>query len=82
MRKEPEEKSPIINEKTLMPISFIIIILAGALRVESTSFKANANEKDIDSIKKENKEIYKNLSEVKESLARIEGALKIKKNDP
>lgn len=70
-----EKKQSIISESTLVPISFLIFIVIGVIRVESTSFKANANEKEIGKLQTTDEHIATELKKHGEALARIEGAL-------
>lgn len=74
------EKQSKITEKTVLPISLLVIIIGGVVRVESTSFKATANEIKIEKLDEENKKLASVIIEVKTSLARIEGALGVKKD--
>jgi hypothetical protein len=71
-------KEPQISERTLVPVSFLLIILVGVVRVESTNFKANANEEKITTLEKTLEDRQKVLTEIQKSLARIEGAMGIK----
>jgi hypothetical protein len=72
------EENPIINEKTLIPLSFLFMIIIGVVRVESTSFRANANEKEITVLKDDNRQILRELQKHGEALARIEEKLTTK----
>ena len=69
------DKQTVVSEKTLVPLSFLFLILVGVLRVESTSFRANANAEAILEIKDERAKIADELKKHGEALARIEGAL-------
>lgn len=77
MKEETE-----INEKTKLPLSFILIIsglfFGGITRVESTAYKTSRNETEIDKLQKENKSLYKVLVKINTRLSRIEGALGVK----
>jgi len=75
-----EDKTSVtISEKTLIPVSFLVIILIAVVQIVSTSFKANANEKDIEKLKDERDVISQELKEHGLALARIETALGIEK---
>jgi hypothetical protein len=74
-------KEPQISERTLVPVSFLLIILVGVVRVESTNFKANANEEKITTLEKTLEDRQKVLTEIQKSLARIEGAMGIKSKE-
>jgi uncharacterized membrane-anchored protein YhcB (DUF1043 family) len=72
------EKISKISEGSYISIGLLALILIGALRVESTSSKADANEREIERLKDERKDYNQNLSDIKERLAGIEGALGVK----
>lgn len=66
-----------IDEKTLIPISLLIIIIGGVAWLSNINAKVNESEKKLDEIAV----IRKELQEQAKSLARIEGALGTKVND-
>lgn len=70
-----QEPKNVLSEKTLVPISLILALMVGVIRVESTSFKANANESKIKEMETDYKKISEELRKHGEALARIEGAL-------
>lgn len=69
-----EKKPSRIDENTVIPIGFAIMLLIGILRVESTASTTRQNEKDIDSLKAD----MKVLQKINTRLSRIEGALGVK----
>lgn len=84
------DKKTVINEKSVIPISLLCVIISalvlGVIHVQSISSTAHAshllassNQAEISGLQDEDKEIRKEFSEIKTSLARIEGALGIKK---
>lgn len=89
MTNSKEPKPTVISDKSLIPISFALLLLGGALRVEGINSKADAlstkaetNAREIETLKKEDKEIKEALTkaiiENNTRLARIEGAMGIK----
>ena len=78
MAQNNSEKSPtIISEKSLVPISFVLILLGGAYRIESTAFSAKNSEKEISILKTNQDQMARDISDVKTILARIEGAMNL-----
>lgn len=73
-----EKKARIIDENTLIPISLLVLVLIGVLRVESTSFKANANVKEISKLNDRYDKLGERLDKISEDLAKIKGALNVK----
>lgn len=69
------KKLLVINEQTVVPISFLILVMIGVVRTESTAFKANANADQIKELKDERTKIYEELKKHGEALARVETAL-------
>lgn len=89
MTNSKEPRPTVVSEKSLIPISFALLLLTGALRVESInskadtlSSKAQANAEEIEKLKKEDKELRAALTaaiiENNNRLSRIEGAMGIK----
>lgn len=80
MSEEQKEKPrpAIIDATTLMPVGFVVLLMAGVIRVETTSYKANANEEKIIRLELENKEYQKVITEVRISLTQIKTTLGIK----
>lgn len=73
----------IINEKTLLPISLVIIIIGASVWLTNIYFLSRANAKVISKIDKKQvsdiNHLNQTLLEISTRLARIEGALNIKK---
>lgn len=89
MTNPKQEKPTVISDKSLIPISFALLLLGGALRVESINSRADAlttraesNAREIEKLKAEDKEIKEALTkaiiESNQRLSRIEGAMGIK----
>jgi hypothetical protein len=72
MSQTPKKQDNIINENTLLPISFVLLLLVGAIRTESTAFRSNANEKKISEHDQILKEIRDELKNHSNSLVRLE----------
>lgn len=70
MEKQPTK----LNEQSYVSIGLLILILIGALRVESTASKAENNKEEIEKLRIE----MKILSDINTRLARIEGAVGVK----
>jgi hypothetical protein len=69
-----------IDEKTLIPISFLLVILGGVFWLSTIHSKVSASEKQIEQISSTGPgSIAAQLKEHGESLARIEGALGTRK---
>lgn len=90
MTKLNDTKQTVISEKSLIPISFAVLLLGGALRVESISSKADfiyrdaqINAREIENLQREDKELRAALTnaiiESNTRLSNIEGAMGIKK---
>lgn len=78
---ENNQPKTVISDKTLVPIGFVLILITGVIRVETTSFRANANENEIRTIKSESRLISEELKKHGETLARIEALLEERKQD-
>ena len=67
-----------INEKTLIPLSMVIIIVGIAIKFTIIESKTEANDKKIEKVEIRQSDYAKDLGEVNKHLSRIEGALDIK----
>jgi hypothetical protein len=72
MNKEVKSK---LDENTLIPVSFVIVILIAASAIGHTAFKANANEREIQGLKEESSSVQKELRKLNKAMGRVEGAL-------
>lgn len=68
----------ILNENTVIPISFALVIMSCTFWISSISFKAEANAQEIKEIRIEQQKYMANIIEIRESLSRIEGILEAK----
>ena len=71
-----------IDEKTLFPLSLIILIMGGVMWLTSMSSKVNANEKQLEDLNSTHPgSLRHEVKEIQKSLSRIEGALHIKREN-
>ena len=65
-----EKKTAVINEKTLVPIGMVIVIIGGIAWITNMSFQTNASAKTVE-------KVVQRLDEISDRLARIEGKMGI-----
>jgi hypothetical protein len=72
----------VITEKTLLPVSLVIVIIGGVFWLTTLHSKVNANEKELDEINGiEQGTLRSQIIEANKALARIEGHLGTKAGD-
>jgi len=86
---KPDQSPAVVSEKSLIPISFAVLLLGGALRVENINSKADAvgrdvlvSAREIEKLQAEDKALRESLTnaiiENNKRLSNIEGAMGIK----
>jgi hypothetical protein len=75
------KKTTTINESTLIPLSFLLVVLSAVAYVVTIHGKVQANVERIEKVEKKNDELGTVISDTRDSLMRIEGALGIKSPD-
>lgn len=76
-----EKKTSRIDENTTITLGILTLIIVGVVRVETTSFKANANEEKISELEKKNQEYVKVITDVRMSLVQIKTKMGIPLNE-
>ena len=71
-------KEIILSEKTLIPLSLVIILLTGMFWISNLAAKVDTHQKQIDNFLKLEQDHMKELRSIDVRLSRIEGALDIK----
>lgn len=69
-----------LSETTLIPISFLLVLLIGSVWVSDVKSSTDNNKQDIARLEKEQKDINNILRSIDQRLSRIEGHLGVDKN--